>query len=179
MKISKERLKQIVQEELAVGVVPAQEMRSGGRTRDPDGYEGRMAKQNLWKLANYAQELHDLISDDENLEPWVEEKIAVASFMIDSVAHYIQYEKHRSHEDSEGEFGHADFPEEMAAEAEPIGIAITGTGAMPQDDEEEYEFEFEPEEGEEEEEYEDEEGDGEEEYEEEPQEKRMKAGREE
>ena len=179
MKISKERLKEIVKEEMSMGMIPAQEMSGGGHTRDPDGYEGRMAKQNLWKLAGYAQELHDLVADDENLEPWVEEKIAVASFMIDSVAHYIQYEKHRSHEDSEGEFGHADFPEEMAAEAEPIGIAITGTGAMPQDDEEEYEFEFEPEEGEEEEEYEDEEGDGEEEYEEEPQEKRMKAGREE
>ena len=174
MKISKERLKQIVQEELAVGVVPAQEMRSGGRTRDPDGYEGRMAKQNLWKLANYAQELHDLISDDENLEPWVEEKIAVASFMIDSVAHYVEYEKHRAHEDMEGECGHADFPAEMEAETGmPVGIEVTGTG-MPAGEEGEEEYEFEPdEEGEEmemeePEEYEDdEEGEYEEEGEEE------------
>ena len=60
---------------------------------DPDGYEGHMAKGNLFKAAEAATMLHNLIQDNENLEPWVEEKIAVASQMLDSVANYLKYEK--------------------------------------------------------------------------------------
>ena len=39
---------------------------------DPDGYEGKMAKSNLFKAAESAMLLHDLLQDNENLEPWVE-----------------------------------------------------------------------------------------------------------
>lgn len=60
---------------------------------DPDGYEGYMAKGNLYKMAKSASELHNLIADNENLEPWVEEKIAVAARMIDDVADYMEYAK--------------------------------------------------------------------------------------
>lgn len=60
---------------------------------DPDGYEGQMAKTNLFKMAEYATELHNLIQNNENLEPWVEEKIAVAASMLDSVAHHLKYKK--------------------------------------------------------------------------------------
>lgn len=62
---------------------------------DPDGYEGRMAKGNLFKMAQYSAKLHNMIQDNENLEPWVEEKIAVAASMIETVAHYMEYEKIR------------------------------------------------------------------------------------
>jgi ribosomal protein L10 len=67
----------------------------GGSTPDPDGYEGRMAKGNLFKMAEYSMQLHNMIQDEQNLEPWVQEKIAVAASMMDSVAHYMQYEKVR------------------------------------------------------------------------------------
>jgi len=60
---------------------------------DPDGYEGYMAKGNLYKMAKSASELHDLFADNENLEPWVQEKIAVAARMIDDVADYMEYAK--------------------------------------------------------------------------------------
>lgn len=62
---------------------------------DPDGYEGKMAKQNLYKLAEHATMLQAIIQDNENLEPWVEEKIAVAASMMESVGNYLQYEKMR------------------------------------------------------------------------------------
>ena len=93
MKISKDRLKQIIKEELEVSVGRHDEMHGGEYQKDPDGYEGRMTKGNLYKIAEYAHELHNLIEDDENLEPWVEEKIAVASQMLDTVANYLKYEK--------------------------------------------------------------------------------------
>ena len=108
MKIAKDRLKQIIKEELEVSG-RHDEMHGGEYQQDPDGYEGRMAKGNLFEIAEYAEKLHGLIEDDENLEPWVEEKIAVAAYMMDAVGHYLQYEKHRGHEDAEGEEGHADL----------------------------------------------------------------------
>ena len=60
---------------------------------DPDGYEGHMAKTNLFKIAEYATELHNMIQNNENLEPWVEEKIAVAASMMDAVGHHLKYKK--------------------------------------------------------------------------------------
>ena len=62
MKISKDRLKQIIKEELTVGVVGGEPMHGGEEgghdeyaggeyPRDQHGYEGEMAKTNLWKIA--------------------------------------------------------------------------------------------------------------------------------
>jgi hypothetical protein len=42
-----------------------------------------------------------MIQDNQNLEPWVEEKIAVAASMIDSVKHYLEYEKVRGPQQGE------------------------------------------------------------------------------
>lgn len=138
MKISKERLEQLIQEEIAVGFVQPEEMNDGERPRDPDGYEGRMVKQNLWKIAEYAKEMYNLLDDSDNLEPWVEEKIAVASFMMDSVGHYLQYELNTDNADAA--MSHDSIETDHEEHEHEEG------------DEEEYEFEFEPEEGEEEEE---------------------------
>jgi hypothetical protein len=118
MKISKDRLKQIIKEELAaeeVGMTHPEHAAGAEDAEsypvDPDGYEGRMAKTNLWKIAEYAQEMHDLIHDDENLEPWVEEKIAVAAYMMDQIGHHLQYMKQRAGEEMEHEPEHGDDEE--------------------------------------------------------------------
>jgi hypothetical protein len=105
MKLTKEYLKQVIQEELIkemdgdapesymggnIGMEPPKE-----HPVDQHGYEGRMVKQNLFKIMEHAKALHGLIADDEDLEPWVEEKIAVAASMMESVGHYLKYEKVR------------------------------------------------------------------------------------
>lgn len=82
-------------------VLPAAPMQATSMNIDPDGYEGRMAKGNLFKMAEYATSLHNMIQDNENLEPWVEEKIAVAASMLDSVKHYMEYEKMRGPQQGE------------------------------------------------------------------------------
>ena len=106
MKITKDYLRKLVVEcmhdmaypqatNMAPPMQPMQGMGMQQTNIDPDGYEGRMAKGNLFKAAEAASMLHNLIQDNENLEPWVEEKIAVASQMLDSVANYLKYEKVR------------------------------------------------------------------------------------
>jgi hypothetical protein len=135
MKISKDRLKQIIKEELTVGVVGGEPMHGGEEgehdeyaggeyPRDQHGYEGEMAKTNLWKIAEYAQEMHDLIHDDEDLEPWVEEKIAVAAYMMDQIGHHLQYKKHRGHEEAEGEPGHVDFSHDEEGEEDEEELVV-------------------------------------------------------
>jgi hypothetical protein len=59
-----------------------------------DDYEGRMVKQNLFKLHKYSQELFDSIHDYQEVESWVQEKIAIASDYISTVKHYLEYEMH-------------------------------------------------------------------------------------
>jgi len=107
MKVTREYLKQVIQEYMhdvmmqqpapypaATNMAPPVQHQAN-IVMDPDGYEGRMAKANLYKMAQYAESLQGLIQDEENLEPWVQEKIAIAASMMESVGHYLQYEKMR------------------------------------------------------------------------------------
>lgn len=53
--------------------------------------ESRMAKTNLFTLFTDAKLLHDLISFGEELEPWMLQKIAVASESVCSVTKVVRY----------------------------------------------------------------------------------------
>lgn len=55
-------------------------------------FDGEMARSDLLKLAKYSQELLSMISDDSDLEPWVQSKITLASDYIGSVKHYLEYQ---------------------------------------------------------------------------------------
>ena len=50
-----------------------------------------MAKSELYKAAKYAAELHQMISDTDDLEPWVASKITKAADYLSSVKHYMEY----------------------------------------------------------------------------------------
>jgi len=54
--------------------------------------ETGMIKSNLFMMAKKSLELHDAIGDRDDLPEWVQEKIAVASYMIDTVHDYLMYE---------------------------------------------------------------------------------------
>ena len=62
---------------------------------DPAEYneEGAMAKVNLRIIIDAAKELHDMISDDENLPEWAQAKLTLAEDYMVSVRDYM---KHRS-----------------------------------------------------------------------------------
>lgn len=93
MQITKTRLKQIIKEEMEY-------MSSGyddtvaGQDQELD-YEGYMTKSQLYKIGQYALELHDMIEDGENLPEWMQAKVSQMEKDIGSVKHALQYDKER------------------------------------------------------------------------------------
>jgi len=57
--------------------------------------EGTMAKSQLYKAAHYAQQLHNMIEDSEELDAWVQAKITKASDYLSSVKQHLEYRKLR------------------------------------------------------------------------------------
>ena len=102
MKLSKSELINLIQEVTATQQSVLLEMpqppivgqdQEGDHTKDPDGYEGEMAKRSLYHMARQADQLHDMIMDDENLEPWVQDKITKAADYLKSAFESLTYEK--------------------------------------------------------------------------------------
>ena len=52
-----------------------------------------MAKKSLYHMARQADQLHDMLMDDQNLEPWVQAKITKAADYLKAAFESITYEK--------------------------------------------------------------------------------------
>ena len=92
--------------EIAAGLFPGMGMHDGHE--DMEGLAGKgdhwdsadqgekgMIMANLAKMSEKATELHGLAAQIPDNEEWVQEKIAVASAMIDSIHNYLKYNKQR------------------------------------------------------------------------------------
>ena len=86
MKISKKRLLEIIKEECGMDHQTYQMDPKGGIDR-----EGRMAKRQLSDIAEYAAELDQMLSDETQLEAWVQAKLTKAADYIKTVKHYVEY----------------------------------------------------------------------------------------
>jgi len=73
--------------------------------KDPAEYddEGDMAKNQLRTIMDAAQELMDLIEDEDNLPEWAQNKITKAVDYLDSVRDYMTSEA-EGEEDDESEY---------------------------------------------------------------------------
>lgn len=93
MKISKSRLKEIIQEELDMyqveGPIEQPEELSGDPEYQQEGY---MTKSQLFKIGEYAMKLHDMIEGDDDLPEWMQSKVSQMSKMIDDVFHALDYD---------------------------------------------------------------------------------------
>ena len=102
MKITRQELKSLIVEEIATTNSMLLEMpeppiigqeQTGDYTKDPGDYEGEMAKRSLFFMAQQASQLHDIIMNDDDLEPWVQEKITKAADYLKNVFEAIKYDK--------------------------------------------------------------------------------------
>jgi serine protease inhibitor len=87
MKISKQKLKMIIKEEMELAKInpPMQEMAEVDE-------EGRMAKRQLTDINEYSGKMIEMLNDDTQLEAWVQSKITLAADYIKTVKHYLEYE---------------------------------------------------------------------------------------
>ena len=73
-----------------------------------DDGEGYMAKAQLMSLNKQSGELYNMLSDNEELEAWIQSKITKASDYINAAYNYMQYEKNKANTIGNGEGTPAD-----------------------------------------------------------------------
>lgn len=76
----------------------------------PQDHEASMARAELYKSAEYAIKIFHMINPGDNLEGWVAAKITKAADYLDSVAHYMEYQK---------KFEEPKMDDEMSLDSEP------------------------------------------------------------
>ena len=89
---------------------------------DDDGF---MAKRQLYDLAKYSVELHRMIQDTDNLEPWVQAKITKAADYISTVKHYLEYQGVRGAEGTADQMGADDM-----ADIDDMDAQVVATGEV-------------------------------------------------
>lgn len=72
-----------------LGFLPESTLTEG--VLDSDDDDGFMARSQLYFMARDAIELHGMIDDRDDLEPWVQSKIAQSAEAIDAVRRYTEY----------------------------------------------------------------------------------------
>ena len=82
MKISKNRLVEIIKEECSMAA--EQQM-------DEMDDEGAFAKRQLYDMEKYARELGEMLTDSTQLESWVQAKLTKAADYLKTVKHYVEY----------------------------------------------------------------------------------------
>ena len=93
MQITRGRLKQIIKEEMD-RVQTGFDNTVGDQDQELD-YEGYMTKSQLYKIGQYALEIHDMLNDGDNLPEWMQSKVAQMEKDIGSVKHALEYDKKR------------------------------------------------------------------------------------
>ena len=57
--------------------------------------EGQMLKQKLFHMAQQAQQLHDMIAETDNLQPWVQDKVTEAAAGLRAVFDNLIYDRNK------------------------------------------------------------------------------------
>jgi|TARA_Y100000296_G_scaffold39873_1_gene46017 DNA gyrase/topoisomerase IV subunit A len=93
MKLTRKSLKNLISETIREQNSLLLEMPEG---RDEQN-EGDALKKELFHMSQKAQQLHDMLADEADLEPWVQAKITKASAMVGAVFDHLMYENRPGH----------------------------------------------------------------------------------
>ena len=108
MKISRQRLAEITREEAISILKECAECGDMEHHGDVEDYEADMFKGHLFTMAKQAADLNEMISEQEDIEEWVQEKIAVAANALDTVYDYLVYQKSKDGHDHYEDDHHGD-----------------------------------------------------------------------
>ena len=88
MKISRERLKQIIKEEIA-SIHSAVDPNGTEQIMDHPDDEGDMAKSQMLRAGEYSQKIIQVLDDETQLPSWVQSKLTIAAKNLSSVWHWM------------------------------------------------------------------------------------------
>ena len=105
MKISKKQLQDMIVETISENnsvLLETPDLPVGRRddikdiddgAEDPNGNKEEEIKRSLYHMSQQAQQLHDMLGDQENLEDWVATKISKATAYLEDAFKAIMYDK--------------------------------------------------------------------------------------
>ena len=93
MKLDKDLLRMIIKEQIDEMCGVQQQSIDMGVQKHHDDHEGNMAKRQMFKTAEYAAEIFDMLDDDEELPAWIQSKLTKIADYIGVVKHYLEYDK--------------------------------------------------------------------------------------
>jgi len=94
MKISQDIIRQLIKEEIQE--MCSDDAQSIDMAIDPthasEDHEGNMAKRQMFKTAEYATIIFDMLDDNEELPAWIQSKLTKVADYIGVVKHYLEYD---------------------------------------------------------------------------------------
>lgn len=73
----------------------------GVELKEEADYEGEMAKSELYRIIENAEELFQMLDDNTQLEAWVQSKITKAADYLNSVTQYLKYQSAKPNVDED------------------------------------------------------------------------------
>ena len=88
MKISRERLKQIIKEEI-VSIHSAHDNDGAEQIMDHPDDEGAAAKSQMLRAGEYSQKIIQALDDETQLPSWAQSKLIIATKNLSNVWHWV------------------------------------------------------------------------------------------
>ncbi|MEK9699040.1 MAG: hypothetical protein VW270_24905 [Candidatus Poseidoniales archaeon] len=92
MKLSEDILRQLIIEQIEEACGKMQSVDMGLDSPHDDDHEGSMAKRQMFKTAQYAADIFDMIDDNEEFPAWIQSKMTKIADYIGAVKHYLEYD---------------------------------------------------------------------------------------
>ena len=77
------------------------ELDDEGRNFSHRDCDARMAREQIYKIRDYADKLYEMLNDDDHLPSWIESKIAVMADGIGKIKHHLEYKVIKMEESGE------------------------------------------------------------------------------
>ena len=92
MKLDKSLLRMIIKEQIDEMCGPDHMMKPQMDMHHSDDHEADMGRRQMFKTANYAVDIYEMMDDNEDYPAWIQSKLTKIADYIGVVKHYLEYD---------------------------------------------------------------------------------------
>ena len=92
MKLDKSLLRMIIKEQTDEMCGPDHMMKPQMDMHHSDDHEADMGRRQMFKTANYAVDIYEMMDDNEDYPAWIQSKLTKIADYIGVVKHYLEYD---------------------------------------------------------------------------------------